>query len=95
MPVKEYILKRKYYKILEVGEMLGVSTSLLRYWEASIRLIHPKKNRNGNRYYIEQDIEDLKIVYFLLKELGLTIKGANKFIFNKKDFINQLKKTNI
>ena len=80
MPYKEKEIVKKYYTIGEVAEKFNVATSLIRFWETEFDIIHPKKNRKGNRQFTREDIEDLKLVYHLVKERGFTLQGAKEFI---------------
>lgn len=71
--------KKLYYPIGEVSKLFKVNASLLRYWEKQFpSLIKPQKNRKGNRFYTAQDIENIKAIYFLVKEQGMTLDGAKK-----------------
>ena len=65
-----------YYSIGEVAEVFGVNASLIRYWEQEFPVIKPKRNRKGNRYFTPEDINNLKIIYHLVKEKGYTLDGA-------------------
>lgn len=65
-----------YYSIGEVAKAFDVNTSLIRYWEQEFPIIKPKKNKKGNRYFTPADIENLKIIYHLVKEKGYTLDGA-------------------
>jgi len=93
--------KKVYYRIGEVAEMFNVKTSLIRYWEEEFDIIKPKKAHSGNRLFTQKDIDNFEIIYHLVKEKGMTIKGARNFIINKKEqesfekleVINTLKKT--
>lgn len=78
MPYKEQKVEKLYYSIGEVAEMFGVNTSLIRYWEKEFDIIKPKKNKKGNRYFTKEDIENFHIIYYLVKDLGMTLKGAQK-----------------
>jgi len=78
MPYKEQKIEKLYYSIGEVAEMFGVNTSLIRYWEKEFDIIKPKKNKKGNRYFTREDIENFHIIYYLVKDLGMTLKGAQK-----------------
>ena len=69
-------IKKQYYTIGEVADKLGLTASLIRYWETEFKEIQPKKNRKGNRVYTEKDIQDLETIKFLLKTKKHTIKGA-------------------
>jgi len=78
MPYKEKKIEKLYYSIGEVAGMFGVNTSLIRYWEKEFDIIKPKKNKKGNRYFTQEDIENFHIIYYLVKDLGMTLKGAKK-----------------
>lgn len=67
-----------YYSVSEVAEMLGVSESLLRFWEKEFPQITPKKAGRGIRQYRKEDIETLKLIYHLVKERGMTLQGARQ-----------------
>ncbi|MBS1571540.1 MAG: MerR family transcriptional regulator [Bacteroidetes bacterium] len=65
-----------YYSIGEVAKAFDVNASLLRYWEQEFPILKPKKNKKGNRYFTPEDIKNLKIIYYLVKEKGYTLDGA-------------------
>lgn len=58
--------------------MFKVNTSLIRYWEKEFDIIRPRKNKKGNRLFTQKDIENFHIIYHLVKERGMTLKGARK-----------------
>ncbi len=58
--------------------MFNVNTSLIRYWEKEFDIIRPKKNKKGNRLFTQKDIENFHLIYHLVKERGMTLKGARK-----------------
>lgn len=62
----------------EVAEMFDVKPSLLRFWEAEFDVIRPKRNKKGNRLFTPADVENLKLIYHLVKERGMTLDGARK-----------------
>lgn len=68
--------EKLYYSIGEVAKAFDVNASLIRYWEQEFPIIKPKKNKKGNRYFTPTDIENLKIIYHLVKEKGYTLDGA-------------------
>lgn len=74
-----------YYSIGEVAEMFNVNTSLIRYWEKEFSIIKPKKNKKGNRYFTQADIENFHLIYNLVKERGMTLKGAKKKLRENRD----------
>ena len=67
---------KKYYGIAEVAEKFNVAESLLRYWEKEFPNIKPKKSGRGVRMYTKEDIEEVRIVYNLLKVRGMKIAAA-------------------
>ena len=71
-------VKKIYYSMGEVAEMFDVSQALVRHWEAQFDCIKPHRNKKGNRMFTEADVEKLKQIYHLVKERGMTLKGANK-----------------
>ncbi len=84
--------KKLYYTIGEVADMFKVNSSLIRYWEKEFTIIKPKKNKKGNRLFTKNDIENLHLIYNLVKERGLTLKGAKqKLKENKEDTVNNFK----
>ncbi|TVR82060.1 MAG: MerR family transcriptional regulator [Chitinophagaceae bacterium] len=78
MPYKEKKIEKLYFTIGEVAEMFNVSTSLVRYWEKEFDILKPKKNTKGTRYFTRKDIENLKLIYEMLKVKGYTLEGAKK-----------------
>lgn len=69
-------VKKIYYSMGEVAEMFDVRPSLIRHWESQFACLKPHKNQKGNRMFTEADIEKLKQIYHLVKERGMTLKGA-------------------
>ena len=50
-------LNKKFYKIGDVSEILGIPESTLRYWETQFTIIKPRRNKKNIRYYTPHDIE--------------------------------------
>lgn len=91
MPYKEKAIEKLYYSISEVAEMFDVNNSLIRFWEKEFSIIKPKKNKKGNRMFTKEDIENIRLIYHLVKERGFTLQGAQqKLKENKEDTINQV-----
>jgi len=78
VPYKKTQTEKIYYSIGEVAKILMVNPSLIRFWEKEFDIIKPKKNQKGNRFFTTEDIEQLKLIYFLVKEKGMTLKGAKQ-----------------
>ncbi|WP_455498560.1 MerR family transcriptional regulator [Coprobacter sp.] len=77
--------KRIYYTIGEVSEYFGVNESTLRYWEDEFDIISPRRSARGVRFYNREDINNVRLVYYLLKEKGLTLAGAKKQLKENRD----------
>ena len=88
MPYKKPKIEKVFYSIGEVADMFGVNTSNIRFWEKEFDILKPHKNAKGNRMFTPEDLENLKIIYHLLKERGMTIRGAQmKLKGNKEDIV--------
>jgi DNA-binding transcriptional MerR regulator len=88
MPYKEPKIEKLYYTIGEVSKMFDVNTSLIRFWEKEFDIIKPHKNKKGNRLFTPQDIDNFHLIYHLVKEKGMTLKGAEKKLKeNREDTI--------
>ena len=89
MPYREKKVEKLYYSIGEVAKIFDVNTSLIRFWEKEFDVIKPKKNKKGNRFFTKQDIDNFHLIYYLVKERGMTLQGAKKKLKeNKEDTIN-------
>lgn len=73
-------LQKKYYRIKEVAEIIGLPASTLRFWESRFTIINPKRNERGVRFYSPSDIEKLRMVCWLVKEKGLKLEAAQEQI---------------
>lgn len=75
-----------YYSIREVAKMLDVKASLLRFWEKEFpTMIKPKKNAKGTRQFRKEDIENIRLIYHLVKEKGMTLSGARQKMKDNKE----------
>ena len=89
MPYKKSNIEKVYYSIGEVAEMIDVTPSSIRYWESNFKELAPRTNAKGTRYFTKEDIETVKLINYLVKERGLTIKGAQqKLSDNKAETVN-------
>lgn len=89
MPYKKPKIEKIFYSIGEVADIIGESQSLIRYWESQFAALKPHKNKRGTRLFTKEDIETVKIIHHLVKERGLTLKGAQqKLKENKEGTIN-------
>ena len=95
MPYKEKPTEKLFYKIGEVADMFAVNVSLIRFWEKEFDILKPKKNNKGNRMFTKKDVDNLTIIYHLVKERGFTLEGAKqKLKENKEDTIDNIEIVN-
>lgn len=80
--------EKLYFSISEVAGKFNLAPSALRFWEKEFDTIKPFKNKKGNRFYTQEDIDHLAIINHLVKERGLTLKGAKAKIKENKDEVD-------
>jgi len=91
MPLNTTHPEKLFYKISEVAEIFNINISAVRFWEKEFDILKPKKNKKGNRLFTQKDIQNIQIIYHLLKERGFTVEGAKKKLKeNKEDTINNI-----
>jgi DNA-binding transcriptional MerR regulator len=89
MPYKPHETEKVYWTIGEVSDMFGVNTSLIRFWEKEFDILHPHKNKKGNRMFTKEDVDNIRVIFHLVKERGYTLQGAReKLKQNKGDTDN-------
>lgn len=78
-------MEKLYYSIGEAAEIIGESTSLVRYWSNEFGK-HFKLTRStrGDRKYTADDIETLKQIHYLVNIKGLTLEGVDKALSENK-----------
>ena len=82
-------LDKLYYTIGEVADMFEVSRSLLRYWENEFSFLTPRKNRKGDRLFTKENIQQIQIIYNLVKERGFTLDGAKQELRKEKNTLGE------
>jgi len=80
---------KKYYKISEVSELVGLPMSTLRFWENHFTAINPKRNDRGTRFYTPHDIETIRMISFLVKTKGMKLDAAQEEIKRNRDGITK------
>jgi DNA-binding transcriptional MerR regulator len=86
-------MEKYFYTVGEVAEILGESTSLVRFWANEFpKFIRPQRNAKGNRLFSKDDVETFKHIHVLVKVEGLTLDGAAKRLAGeRKNVINKTK----
>lgn len=77
-----------YYSMGEVCEIFGVNASLLRFWEEEFPMLKITKNSRGHRRYTTKDVDNIRLIYHLVKEQGMTLEGARRRMRNNPEGIN-------
>ncbi|MCP4807544.1 MAG: MerR family transcriptional regulator [Proteobacteria bacterium] len=73
----EQVPDKLYFRIGEVGDLVGVEPHVLRYWEGEFRM-RPHRSSSGQRLYRKKDIARFLKIKKLLHTEGFTIAGARK-----------------
>lgn len=84
IPDEETLSQKLYYPISEVAGWFKVNTSLLRYWENEFDILQPRKTRKGDRLFRVDDIKNLQLIYFLLRQRKFSIEGARNYLKQNK-----------
>ena len=72
--------EKRYYRIGEIAKAFVVNASLIRFWDKEFEALKPKKNAKGNRRFTPEDVQNLKLIYNLVKERGYTLEGAKTYL---------------
>lgn len=92
MPYKERDISKLYYTMGEVTQMFDVNASQIRFYEKEFDILQPKKNKKGNRLFTPEDVENLKIIFSLVKEKGFTLHGAKDYLKQNKSEVKENQK---
>jgi len=65
-----------YYKIGEVAQLIGVKTSVLRFWESEFAFLKPDKSSTGQRLYTKKEVDLIHEVKRLLYIEKYTLEGV-------------------
>ena len=95
--------KNRLLNISELAIMIGLVntknnkplTHTLRFWETKFKQLKPTILAGGRRYYSNKDIEVVKMIFFLLKEQGMTVNGAKKMMNDNLKDLDDTKSTSI
>lgn len=85
MVLKKEKTQKLYFSISEVARLFDVNESTLRFWEKEFDSIQPRKTKNGTRYYKQEDIDNVRVVYHLVKEQGMTLAGAKQKLKDNRE----------
>ena len=91
MPYKDREIEKLYYTMGEVTQLFDVNASQIRYYEREFEIL-PKKNKKGNRLFSPEDVENLKIIFSLVKDKGFTLQGAKDHLRSNKSEVKENQK---
>lgn len=78
---------KKYFRIGEVGKLVGVDPHVLRFWETEFKIIRPQRAKSKQRLYRKKDVENLLRIKVLLHDEGYTISGARRVLKADKESV--------
>lgn len=79
-------VKKRYYRIHEVSELIDIPISTIRYWESEFPQLAPKRTPTGHRRYNQGNIEVLKRIKFLLRENKMSLDYAKTYLANYRKY---------
>ena len=85
MPLNPNKDLKMYYSIGEVAAIFNVNETLLRFWEKEFPQIKPKKIGRNIRQYTKEDIEQIRLIYNLVKVRGFKIAAARETLKKNKE----------
>lgn len=88
-------MRKLYYDINEVAEMVQCEPSALRFWEKKFPQLKPKRDARQRRRYTDADIDIIKKIIYQRDNQGRTIEGAKNQLSHREEtqnLINRLKR---
>lgn len=77
--IKDLTMDKPYLSIGEVAAKFDVSTDLLRKWEKEFpQHLRPKRAGSDNRLYDKKALQQVAVIYRLIRIEGLSIDGAKR-----------------
>ncbi|MGC9361858.1 MAG: MerR family transcriptional regulator [Candidatus Syntrophosphaera sp.] len=71
-------MKKYFYTIGEVSNLLGEKPYVIRYWESEFSFLRPRKGEGRIRKYSQENILLLKKIQDMLHNQRYTIEGARQ-----------------
>ncbi|MBI2730678.1 MAG: MerR family transcriptional regulator [Sphingobacteriales bacterium] len=90
IPPDEELFKKQYYSIGEVAKMFHANQSLIRFWEIEFDVLKPKKNKKGDRFFRPEDVKNLLLIHYLLRQKKYTVDGAKDYFKKNKNATEKL-----
>ncbi|MGN6211744.1 MerR family transcriptional regulator [Parafilimonas sp.] len=80
IPEDEILFQKQYYSISEVAQWFNMKPSLLRFWENEFDILKPRKNKKGDRLFRPEDVKNLRLIYYLLRQQKYSVEGARQYL---------------
>lgn len=80
IPEDEVLFQKQYYSISEVAQWFNMKPSLLRFWENEFDILKPRKNKKGDRLFRPEDVKNLRLIYYLLRQQKYSVEGARQYL---------------
>ena len=78
-----------YYSIREVAQQFGINESTLRYWETEFPDLKPKTVGQNVRQYTQKDIDQISVIYNLVKVRGFKLSAARKMMHQNRQGVDR------
>jgi DNA-binding transcriptional MerR regulator len=75
---------KAYFRIGEVGKILGLDPYVIRFWESEFKSVKPIRTKSSQRLYRRKDVEELVMIRKLLYTENYTIRGAKQQLLKLK-----------
>ena len=76
-------MQKPYLSIGEVAEKFDVSVDLLRRWEKDFpQYLHPRRTAGDTRMYSQKDLQQVAVIYRLMRVEGLSVEGTKRRLKN-------------
>lgn len=82
--------EQRLFMISVVSEMLGIHPQTLRLYERE-GFIKPKRSGGNTRLYSEEDVEKLKMILRLTRELGVNLAGV-EVVLSMRERMEQMQR---
>ncbi|MFQ6070587.1 MAG: helix-turn-helix transcriptional regulator [Candidatus Aminicenantales bacterium] len=82
--------EKRYYHISTVARMFDIHPQTLRLYERE-GLLKPSRSEKNTRLYTEEDLEQLRFILTLTRDLGVNLAGI-EVIINMRKKIEQIEK---
>lgn len=83
--IRDLTMDKPYLSIGEVAARFDVSTDLLRKWERDFpQYLRPKRTGGETRLYDKKTLQQVNLIYRLVRIEGLSIEGAKRRLGGEK-----------